>query len=62
MEYEIEEIEDGSVVLTRSDGAALDFKVFDLIFQLFRQNPRFAKHWLELAEDYVFIGPDVGEA
>lgn len=62
MEYEIVETEDGATIVTRSDGAAMDFKVFDMIFELFRQNPRFAKHWLELAEDYVFTGSDVVEA
>lgn len=61
MEYEIIENEDGPV-LVRSDGALMDFKVFDLIHELFRQNPRFAKSWLDLAAQYVFLGEEVTEA
>lgn len=61
MEYEIIEHE-GGLILRREDGAVMDFKVFDLIHELFRQNPRFAKSWLDLAAQYVFLDKEVWEA
>lgn len=61
MEYQVVEHE-GSMILVRSDGATMDAKVFDLIHELFRQNPRFAKSWLDLAAQYVFLDKEVWEA
>lgn len=62
MEYEVVEDDSGTAMLVREDGIAIGVRVIDLIAELHKQNPRFAAHWLQLAEDYVGLGIHVGEA
>lgn len=60
--YEIMDFEDGSTAIVRGDGAAISIEAFEIMFELHRQNPRFFETWLELAENYLLIGLEVGEA
>jgi hypothetical protein len=60
--YEIETIADGFTAIVRNDGAAIGVEIFDIMFELFKQNPRFFEVWMELAESYLMVGPEIGEA
>lgn len=61
-DYEIMEFEEGHRAVVRDDGAAIGIEAFEIMFELHRQNPRFFETWLNLAEDYLIIGVEVGEA
>jgi len=61
-EYEVMEIEEGYRAVVRDDGAAIGIQAFEIMFELHRQNPRFFETWLGLAEDYLMVGGEVGEA
>jgi hypothetical protein len=58
----IEKLDDGSEGIINDDGVAIDLGTIELIFELYRQNPQFAKSWMQLAADYVFVGHEVGQA
>lgn len=61
--FELVEMEDGEVMLVEnSSGMGVSDKFFEMIFTLQRQNPDFYRAWVELAANYVFVGPTVGEA
>lgn len=62
MEYEIEELENGTIVFVSRDGRMVDTAVVEMMFELHRQNPTFYEHWVELARNYVFSGASVVEA
>lgn len=59
---EIEKLDDGSHAIVNTEGVAIDLSTIELIFELYRQNPQFAKSWMQLAADYVFVGHEVGQA
>ena len=59
--YEIVEAEAGDFFV-RGDGTYLHSDIVDLVMELSSLNPRFAKLWLEMAQEYVFLNTGVGEA
>jgi len=62
MDFEIEEMEDGQMAFVADDGSYVDVSIVSMIFELHRQNPEFYEHWIALANNYLFVGPVVGEA
>lgn len=59
--YEIVESDHGEMLM-RDDGFYVHSDIMNLVIELIKQNPRFAKLWLGMAEEYVFLNTDVGEA
>ncbi|MCA1800157.1 MAG: hypothetical protein LC650_02540 [Actinobacteria bacterium] len=62
LSYEFEEIDDGSMVVSCSDGRYFDAGLIAMLFDLHNQNPEFFQNWIALAENYVLVGNSVGEA
>lgn len=62
MDFSIEELETGEVVILAEDGRYVDLAILDVIFTLEKQNPEFYHNWIALAQNYVMVGNSVTEA
>jgi len=60
--FEVVENDDGGLYIVDEEGRGIQADVVLMMFELHKQNPRFFESWLELAENYLFVGPDVTEA
>ena len=62
MDYTFEELEDGEMVISCSDGRYFNANLVDMMFELHKQNPEFFEHWIKAAASYVMVGNSVLEA
>lgn len=60
--FDVVEHDDGVVYIVDEEGRGLQAEILLMMFELHKQNPRFFESWVELAENYLFVGPDVTEA